>query len=63
MRLICCDKCRSINIEESGTESIETGHHWRQNLHYPWNEELVKEYDYYKTYKCKNCGFEFKEKN
>ena len=62
MKVICCDKCKSINIKEVDFEFVETGHHWKQNLYYPWNEELVKEYDHYKKYKCKNCGFEFKEK-
>lgn len=62
MQITCCDSCKSINVEEVGTELIEIGHHWEEELSYPWKTELVKDYDYYKKYKCKDCGYEFKEK-
>lgn len=61
-KIICCDECKSINVEEIDTDFVETGHYYKETYSYPWKEEKVIEYDKYKIYKCKECGFNFKEK-
>lgn len=63
-KIICCDKCRSVNVKEIDKErrnehtTKESGF-WGMGGSY--TTDYIKHYDLYKIYKCKDCGFEFSE--
>jgi hypothetical protein len=31
-KIICCDKCKSTNVEEIETEYVEIGYHWKETF-------------------------------
>lgn len=63
-KIICCDKCNSINLKEIGSEkknehtTTESGF-W--GLGGSYTTDYIKHYDLYKTYECNDCGCKFSE--
>jgi len=63
-KIICCDKCKSINIDKIGEE--------KRNVHTTeesgffglggsFSTIYYSHYNLYNNYKCSECGYEFSE--
>ena len=62
-KIICCDKCTSIDVKEIGEikKDSYTTEEVGEGLCGTRKTEYINHCKVFKQYKCNNCGFEFEE--
>ena len=63
-KIICCDKCKSINVKEIGEE--RTNQHMTKDSGFwglggSFETNYIYHFNLYKEYECTDCMYKFKE--